>query len=220
MASRVTAATATEDRASAHPASKPTAVTAWTAHHVKTVARVKSVNPVPSASQARMPIWAAFASASLAHALPRPAVSLIRCAPASTPCARATAAARVAVVVVVAAEAAPARATRAALPILCARTTAEFVNTPRAAFGVTPLGGGRCLGPAEPDLRHLWMGTLRSGDGWGDTPLALVGLEAGNATGWTYLTNTVTSGSSPTCRLQWPCTCGSNSAPSGNVSAE
>jgi hypothetical protein len=33
-------------------------------------------------------------------------------------------------------------------------------------------------------------------------------------------TNSVTSGSGPTCRLQWPCTAGSKVAPSGSVSAE
>lgn len=33
-------------------------------------------------------------------------------------------------------------------------------------------------------------------------------------------TNKVTSGSSPTCRLQWPCTAGSKVAPAGRVSAE
>src|SRR5690606_6518408 len=77
----------------------------------------------------------------------RRVVNQIRCAPASMPCARATAAAKAAVEVVVAGVAL-ARAARAARPILCGRTSAGFVNTPRAASrhppgrGAMPWTGG------------------------------------------------------------------------------
>jgi len=166
MDSRAMAATATAGRASALRASRPTAVTAWTAHHGKIVDRVKSANPAPSASRDPTPIWAACASASPAPALPRREVNLIRCAPASMPCARATAAAKAAVEVVVAGVA-PARVARAARPILCGRASAGSGNRlPPAPLRVTPLEGGRCLGPAEPDLRHLWIRHFAPEAGW------------------------------------------------------
>jgi hypothetical protein len=117
----------------AHPATPKHALSApraMTVLLVKTGDRGKIGNRAKTANLGPTPIWGACASVIRARAVPPLAASLIRCAPASTPCAAATAAKAARVVQAATGEAArEATAAMGVWPIRCAPTSAAYADT-------------------------------------------------------------------------------------------